>query len=301
VYALTGGFFANWMPPDHVEVGDYGVIARERFVRDGNLRSWKLNYEIEVPEKAAGKLEYSDRAKVSAGLGAKAGKKVSAKLSFHGKGAFVYHLSGITTRRLKNSRAFFEDLARKWLAGEISLEADSVIVNEVRLADKATIIVSEADEGSLELQGDLSFAGQAILADVRGGLHVANSYGSLLQWLAADGTIPIISLVRPIMGPPGGPPPTSMVQRVAREIQKMFRDNKWDVRLIDLRNYVESPQGTTVTAKLPDGHDLSIGFHPIDAAEFLARSESAGKQRSVMEENVKTLSVGQGRAMRSAG
>jgi hypothetical protein len=30
VYALTGGFFANWMPPDKVDVGDYGVIAKER-------------------------------------------------------------------------------------------------------------------------------------------------------------------------------------------------------------------------------------------------------------------------------
>lgn len=94
VHGLTGGLFANWIPSDQVDVGDYGVIARERFVRDGNLRHFRLAFEVETPEKSKGKLEYSDRAKFSAKLAAKGAVRVpghptpkaSAEIAFSGKG-----------------------------------------------------------------------------------------------------------------------------------------------------------------------------------------------------------------------
>lgn len=309
VHALTGGLFANWLPPDQVEVGDYGVITRERFQRDGNLRNWNIACEIETPGKADGKLEYSDRVQVQAGAALKAGAQVpgqkspkaSAKISFKGQGAFLYHLSGITSRRLANSRTFYEELACKWLAGEVRLEENSVIVNEIRVADKATIIVSEGHEGSLELQGDFSLNGQAVLADVKGGLSVSASTGSLFQWLAADGTIPIISLIRPVMGPPdGGPTSPGGVAAVLTRVRNLFRKGRWDIRIIQLRGFSETPAVITVTAELPNGEIVAVGFHAIDAAEFLSLNEYVAEATTFVVDNVEEEDLGRGQAAASA-
>ena len=115
VHALTGGLFANWLPPDRVEVGDYGVIRGDRFQRDGNLRNWNVSCRVETTKTAAGRLEYSDRAQIQAALRTRAriagqrSPSLTAKIDFRGEGAFLYHLAGITSHRLEdfgNSTSF---------------------------------------------------------------------------------------------------------------------------------------------------------------------------------------------------
>jgi len=295
IYGLTGGLFANWMPSDPVEVGDYGVISRERFQRDGSLRNWNIDFDIETPKKLSGKLDYSDRTKLRVGAALKAGAAIpgqgsptaSAKINFEGEGAFLYHLSGITSRRLLNSRTFFEELARKWLAGEVKLEENSVIINEVRVADKATIIVSEGREGSLELEGNFSVGGEAVLADVNGKLSVSSSAGNLFQWLAAGGTIPLIGLVRPVMGPPdGGPPAHGALAAFLGRIWDLFRRNHWDVRAVQLRDFSTSPKVTTVTAVLPNDEVIAVGFYAVDVAQFLNLNDYVAETTTFVEENI---------------
>lgn len=306
VHSLTGGLFANWMPPDKVDVGDYGILAGDRFVRDGSLRDRDIEFEVDIPEKSKGKLEYSDRAEIATSAALTASipipgqprPKASAKIKFSGKGAFVYHLSGITTRRLNNSRSFFETIACKWMAGEISFDEKSVIVTEVRIADKATIVVSEGSSGSLELNGNFELRSEAPLADAKGSLTVANKTGSLFQWLAADGTVPIIGLVRPVMGPPGGGGTTKSAGAVlaafAERIQDLFSTNKWDIRAIELRNFVRSPEKATVEAVLPHGELVLIEFGNITLEDFLSLNDPT-KGQTVIEENVQTVAVSQRR------
>lgn len=303
VYALTGGLFANWMPPDPVDVGDFGVIAHERFVRDGNLRNWGLEFAVEETRKSDGKLDYSDRAKVAIRMSAQAAVGVasqssptaSAHIEFTGQGAFLYHLSGFTIRRLQNTRAFFEDLARKWIAGAIKLEENSVIVNEIRIVDDATIIVSEGHEGSLDLIGEISAAQDAVLADVKGGLSVANSFGNMFKWLSTRGTIPVIGLVRPIMGPPGGGSPSALVSFV-RQVQDLFKVQRMDIRTVRLDFYAPKNELPTVTAHLPDGSSVVVGFQAITAEEFFALDATAGQKESFVDETVPTVRVSGARA-----
>jgi hypothetical protein len=294
VHALTGGLYANWMPPDHIDVGDYGVIARERFVRDGNLRDWAVDYGVETTKKSQGKLEYSDRATLSVraaanlnlNLGEHHSSGASAHIKFSGKGAFLYHLSGITARRLENSRAFYEGLARRWVAGEINLEPNAVIVSEVRLATKATIVVSEGHEGTLEIGGNFPVDGQAILADVKGNLTVSHSAGNMFKWLAADGTIPVLGLVRPTLGPPGGGggTPTAMASAI-KWIRDLFRSHQWDIRAIRLESYVQDTASVpTMTLSVPTGDRIICQVAPLSIEEFNTLNQSIGT--STIEETI---------------
>jgi hypothetical protein len=75
----------------------------------------------------------------------------------------------------------------------------------------------------------------------------------------------------------------------------MFRENRWDVRLINLRGFVETPQVTPLTGELPNGVPLCVGFRSIDTDEFFARSDATCK-KSGMNELIETVKVGRSRA-----
>lgn len=298
IFALTGGLFANWLPDGKIEVGDYGIVERERFVRDGSLRDYGIAIEIEQTKKAKAKLEYSDRAQiqVSASVSGKVGASDSATsaraaIHFSGRGAFLYHLSGLTEQRLSNSRIFFEELARKCILGEFPLNENTVIVSELRLADKASIIVSDANNGSIELQGNFPASGNAIFADVKGGLSVSNSSGSMFKWLATDGTIPILGLVRPVIGSPSGGP-NALVGLLTR-LRQLFRERRWDIREIILHS-VTSENGqerTSASIPIPDGGALSFQLAAVDIGDFLRPRAPEAVQTGFVEESVPTHQV----------
>lgn len=301
VHVFSGGLFANWMPADKVDVGDYGIVSGERFVRDGNLSELDIPVEVDVPSKSKGKLEYTDRAEVSTSIGLKVAAaipglpppKTSARIKFSGKGAFIYHLSGITTRRFKDTRKLYEEIARRWLAGDLHFEERSVIVSETRAADKATIVVSQGHSAVLELSGDFELAGEAILAEAKGQLSVATKTGSMFRWLASDATTPLIGLIRPEMGPPDGGDQNraaGVVASFVQKIQDLFSQHKWDVRTIQMRDYVQAQEHASFSAILPDGQIVLFQFRKVKEVEFFALNDPSGGQ-AIVKERVQTVAI----------
>lgn len=302
VFGLTGGLFANWMPPDQVDVGDYGTIVRNRFVRDGSLRDWDMTFDVQPTKKSKGTLEYSDRvkvtlsgaAKVHGGLTTDVAASANAGLRFSGRGSFLYHLSGITTRRFENSRKFFEDLTRTLIADDRPWDKNSVIVSETRVAQKATIVVSDGKDASLDLRGDFPLTGDGVLADAKGALTVASSRGSLFKWLAADDTIPIIGLVRPVFGGPSGgdteaaPPPGPGILETLRAL---FRERSWDIRAIALEQYVEAEGKTRITGSLPEQNAFQVQFERLTLADFFSLSDQTLESSTFVEESVAVEAV----------
>jgi hypothetical protein len=158
--------------------------------------------------------------------------------------------------------------------------------------------VSEGSDGLLKLNGNFSLDGQAVLADVNGGLSVSSSSGSLFQWLAAEGTIPIIGLLRPVMGPPpGGGDAVAAVpgRSIFQSVRALFERKKWDVRAIQLRDYAPSADGITITAELPERQAISVGYTSLTAEQFLRLSGYASTVRSKAEEKIQTVTMAKNR------
>jgi hypothetical protein len=152
-------------------------------------------------------------------------------------------------------------------AGEISLAENSVIVNEVRVADKATIVVSEGHEGSLELNGDFPVGAEAILADVKGGLSMSTSSGDMFKWLAADDTIPILGLIRPVI-----PGDAGAGGDLWQRLRDLFKRRQWQIREIPLVNHFQEADGLTgVTLALPD-NNYGLDRLPLAYCRRLRRS-----------------------------
>jgi hypothetical protein len=107
----------------------------------------------------------------------------------------------------------------------------------------------------------------------------------------------MIGLVRPVMGPLGGPPiaPTA-VARFLRRIRNMFGEKQWDIRSIQLRDFIEAPGLATVTAKLPNGESVSVSFQAVDIEAFMTLNEYVAHSTSFVEDSVQKVQVSRARA-----
>jgi len=244
IFKFSGGFFANWLPPDFVEVGDFGFVKNEKFQRAGSLSDLGMTFDIEETKKRDGRLQYADGVRMTFSPSVKASSRIlnsakaSVSLEFSRSGAFVYHLAGINQRRFQNRPQFFKELAAKMLAGEVELGDDAVLIDETRTADKATIIVSQNKKGKFDIQTTISPENSAFLATAKGKIAATHMSGNFLEWIAADSTIPLIHPVRPVFTlAPGGPTP---LEKILQAIKSALGRSPM-IDEIDLQYHITSP------------------------------------------------------------
>jgi hypothetical protein len=293
IHKFSGGFFANWLPPDRVDVGDFGLIKNDRFQRSGSLGDLGLQFEIEQTKKIDGQLKFSDGTKmtIAPSLGAEApifkGAKASIALEFSGQGAFLYHLAGINQRRFRNPPEFFKQFAIKMAAGDVVLNDDAVLLDEVKTADKATIVVSESKRGKFDLQVGFKPNEDEFLASAKGKIAANHAYGDFLQWIAAGSTIPLIHPIRPIFstGAGGSTPLSKFIERI-----KSALGRKPQVDDIELRYHITGPQFQRFEFRIAAA-DLSpvVEFRSVSIDEFVKESDEVGNLAAVAKDAKETI------------
>ncbi|MEN3748342.1 hypothetical protein TPR58_14300 [Sphingomonas sp. HF-S3] len=283
---MSNGMFANWMPTNQVEVGDYGVVRNGQFERLGSLRDYGADFEVADASGGRNKIEYKDRfdIKVNAGVGAHApGQSAKVSLKSGGRGSFVYHLANAVQRRPVNTRAFNEEVARTLLDSGIDFPKNGVLITEVQFADKATIIVSDQDNGSLELETSFKPAGDAFLSGASGKITTVASTGTFLQWVGQDKMISLIKIVIPKVSPPRGP--DNNPGRVAATIEKV-RDWIQEKRVgaAQLRiSYQENVTPVTVISIPGAPGMITMELEAMSAAEIVMTMEEAEDSSFEME------------------
>jgi hypothetical protein len=272
IHPLTAGLFANWPPDQKVEVGDYGFVSRYQFVRSGSPRSWGMKYEVETIKAINANMEYSVHANLEASAVARpdlAGIASGvAKITFGDKGAFLYHLAGLGVQRLANQHEFAGRFMQHYLHEAILPDEDPVIVSEIRVARKSSIVVSDTRNAHLELQGNFPVTGQAMLAEIKGDLSLVRSRGTMFKWLAADQTIPLLGLIRPTIGGPGGAP---LGMRMLEQIRDWISGGELHIRDIQVFTKPMEDGGAPVAkAELSNGARLEMHFDQVLIDDFEA-------------------------------
>ncbi len=203
IYAKTS-MFGAWLPTDRLNVGEYGLIRRGRFNREGQLRQRGIAFTETRTATVPSKLGFSDRAKfvtknsANAELAAKQVSGALAELSLSGEGAFVYQLEDIVARRIADKESFFQTLFSAILSGKLKWQDEFVLIDEVREAGAATMIVLESDSGKLVLKGKLPVGAESSvpLARLSAQTSVDVESGSIFQALGQTSSTPSYDVVR---------------------------------------------------------------------------------------------------------
>lgn len=180
------GFFAPWFPNIEVGLGAIGVLEGGVFKAKSTLKKEAIPWEASEPGSAAPFELVSERgvevrmkaeAEVVAASFLKVGE-AGALISFTKRGATVLHATGVRERHIEN-RADVEEAVlaafekRKW-------KKEWLFVDEIYVAERATVLVSEGTDVKVELRAKVPVAAEVPLA---AGFELAGSSGSYFRMI----------------------------------------------------------------------------------------------------------------------
>lgn len=193
------GFFATWLPGDHMELGAIGVLKEGRFRHEATLEDLGIKFETEVAGSPQ-TLKYTSTSGTSIENTAGAGVAVSVvkaeiSIEFSSEGAFVFDATNVQQTRISTRFEVAEQILDAYLRGRWRKEW--YVVESVRTAQMATIIVSQDRSAGLLLsaRSDLPISSTA-LADPKVDLSVSSTRGRIVQILAAENLKPLYSCLR---------------------------------------------------------------------------------------------------------
>jgi hypothetical protein len=201
------GFFATWLPGDPIAVGDIGRFVGGRFRRESSLA--ELGIAFASSQQSGGQdVQYtsSEGTKVSADAGmAIAGlTKTEMSIEFSQEGAFVFHATDLRTKQIGDRSEVTRGLLAALQAERWS--KDWLLVDSVRTAERATIIVAEDKSAELGLTVSLSGNLPAMsLSDPRVEVAITRTKGKVVHIVGGKGIRPLYSclqVVDPLIGRP---------------------------------------------------------------------------------------------------
>ena len=194
------GFFATWLPGDHLELGDVGRLEAGRFRKQTSLQ--ELGFPVTSgPRGAAQDLQYTSTSGTEFAIAndAKAagsvGLQANIEIKFNRSGAFLFHASRAENIRLENTLELANHIVpasktNRW-------RMDWYLVEAIYVADCATDIVSEDNSAAMVIRatadGEL---GSIPLANPRVRLNISSSRGRMVHVLSGRRTRPLYSCIR---------------------------------------------------------------------------------------------------------
>lgn len=239
--------FGTWLPTDRVNVGEYGLLRRGRFNREGQVRQRGVAFSESRSALVPSKLGFSDRAKFVTrnSLSADVGRNLAAgalDISLSGEGAFVYHLEDIVAKRISDKEAFFTALFLAILSGKLKWQDEFVLIDEVREVGSATMIVLESDSGKLVLKGKIPAGAEssAPLAKVDAQVSVDVESGSVFQVIGEASTTPLYSVRRLVFDPTDPPGPGRALSEAVAWLKEKLGLTALTPDVVRMTDYVSS-------------------------------------------------------------
>ena len=193
------GYLATWLPNVRLQLGDVGILKRDRFEFVTNLSNLGITISVRDTGDAANYQYVSanganidfDTAGDAAGVGSALGKSAAkASVTFKRANAVVFLAKGCKSTFIDQQDALGKQILARFLSGDWKQEY--AIVTELVSAESATVIVSSSSDAKVEFSAESKLAPTGLsLADASVGLQVARSSGVATQIVASANLTPL--------------------------------------------------------------------------------------------------------------
>jgi len=194
-------YLATWLPNTHLELGDVGLLRGDTFVRETTLGdlgipftvrdggapvnfTWTSKSGISVETKAAGQAAVGTTIPLA---------QAGVSVKFSREGAFLFQAVGCLEDSIDNRPTLETHIKNLLLKNRWN--RDWTVVDTLVRADRATIIVSNSGDASLDLTAEVPVA-PANLTNVSAGFAVNRTRGAVIHFIAAEGLAPLFRLSR---------------------------------------------------------------------------------------------------------
>jgi hypothetical protein len=190
--------YANWLPAEHVELGDYGVLRHRIFEHRGNVLDLGITFGIAHDPtssheqfETAGRTEVNFFAKGSGSVTGAATVNAGFEIKFSHRDAVFFNAADCYHDRIKDENKLGGDLRKLRKAGK--WHKSWVIVAELVRAGSTTVAVSGGDSSSVVLEAKAKVP-NVELADASIGLRMVKSKDIGYIVVSEQGLIPLIGL-----------------------------------------------------------------------------------------------------------
>jgi len=191
------GFFATWLPGDHIEVGAVGVMKNGGFRQEATLIDLGIKFK-QSEEGSPQPLKYTSSKGTT--VESSAGARISAvtadiKIDFSSEGAFLFDALNVRQVRIVNRFDVTADIIKLYEEGRWHKEW--YVIESLHVADSATIIVSQDQSAGIVIAASSELPiPSTTLADPRIDLSVKSSRGKLFQIIAGRNLRPLYACLR---------------------------------------------------------------------------------------------------------
>jgi hypothetical protein len=196
-------YYATWLPGNKLKVGDVGKLNNRVFEYETNLKNLGIPFEVFTTENKTN-LDYKSDGSVSImpkikGSAPAVGSLLSLEDSgltilFKKEKSILFDAEGVTIHRINDLPPVKAEVLKRFK--EKTWEKDWVIITEMAVADKATIMISSNSDVVIDLQakGEVK-AGELKLADVDAGFALMNTAGLVTNIVANSELTPLFKVV----------------------------------------------------------------------------------------------------------
>ncbi len=196
------GYFATWEPGTIREIGEVGILDDNEFIRETNLENLGIKFKVKK-DKVKHELSYSSQGSVSVtqklagSTNAKASALAQADAGFivefaKGKSVLLKAV-GVTTEQIDDQVALAQELLRLYKLKKWNKKW--VVITELKIADSATIIISNTSNSKIELSAKADIGALNMnIANADLGLSVAFSSGINTEIIAKQHVTPLFRL-----------------------------------------------------------------------------------------------------------
>ncbi|MBA4418293.1 MAG: hypothetical protein C0392_10350 [Syntrophus sp. (in: bacteria)] len=155
VHKMLRPLFANWEPYNPLELGDYGIMDGNTFIRIGNIKDFNVSFNVrEDMSKGKKNLSIKDLAEVklhhargSAALEGAINTKAQLEINFLSEEAVFFNAADCQFRMIRDKALVGRKIMQKYRTGE--WERPWAVVTDVVRARTTTVAVSGGKDSSI--------------------------------------------------------------------------------------------------------------------------------------------------------
>ncbi len=189
-------WYAMWPPTDRIQIGDYGILDGNWFRKKvGNItkdfgvpvvpselsstsdQELKIGKSVEVKSIAKGSAENA---------------KASLSINFSNGSGVFFKAANCINQSIDNYKEIGDNLLN--LSSEKKWNNNFVVVTEVMSAGATTIIISESNQASIEIQANSDSVPSIDLVNANLDVSIVSSKNIAYNLFMKDGLIPLIGL-----------------------------------------------------------------------------------------------------------
>lgn len=193
--------YANWPPGSPIELGDFGILTGDIFIRKGNiLDKYKINFK-KIIDKSKDDYEYKSSDSTEVNFNSKGSvnpnglvnAKASIEIKFSSNESIFFTASDCVHNYISNVEDIGEKIIDLW--DKDKWDEDNVIITSKMNSAATTIIVSKGNSSSIKLEATSDAVESIKLSDASIGLGIVSESNIGFKVITKEGMTPLFEIM----------------------------------------------------------------------------------------------------------